>query len=879
MHWLTKIALKKRWLTLLIAALVTTGSILAVLNLKMELIPDIKLPMTTVFALCPDLSQDKVAKEVSGPIEDEVLGMEGVKHVTSTSAAFQDPETGEWMGISLVFAHFDYGTDMDKVNSAIEQKLNELPLPPGVQPQLTPLDLSMMPVVTFSLTGVEGVNSPELTEIIDTVLELEDVAGVERVEVAGAIKDRETGEWKLSGDVYIRTNGEDSLSISAFKKPDANTVDVANAVVDKAGEINGKLSAGGSPQLLTVFDQSEYIERGISDLTRSGLIGAALAIIVIFLLLMAWRASLITAISIPLSILIGFLIMYLAGITINLLTLSAMAIAVGRVIDDSIVLLEVIYRRRQQGESFKEAAINGAKEVATPITSATIATVAIFIPLMFVGGIVGELFLPFALTITFAMLASLVVALTVVPALSGFITVKRPKNPKKSHGEKEPWYQRAYTPVLKWSLKHRAATLGIVGALFFGSFALLPVIGTSFLPEMTENMVIAEIEMPVGTQLEETDAIAERVEGHVEELNGVKIYQTTVGVPQTLSGALALAEGAGPNTATIMVTLESDADMEGAAETLRSACAGDDDIPHGVLTIRTGQAMMEEMGPKALEVSFMGEGETYSDNPAIRDATDELGDKLEGMGSLENIGIEPEEYEGNPLFIRHYDGKLSVRLTATITEEDVGAVTRDVEDKIDSILSNPEYSGVDAEMGGVAEQMEESFSAMKIAIIVAIAIAYVVMVLFMRSFINPLIIMTSLPLAFIGAFLGLLITGRPLGISSMMGILMLVGIVLTNAIVLITLVEQLRKGGMSTYDALVEGGRIRLRPILMTALTTMLALFPLALGLEESTLLAAELGTVVIGGLFSATLLTLVVIPVIYSLVDGLRHRIRRRRA
>jgi HAE1 family hydrophobic/amphiphilic exporter-1 len=208
---------------------------------------------------------------------------------------------------------------------------------------------------------------------------------------------------------------------------------------------------------------------------------------------------------------------------------------------------------------------------------------------------------------------------------------------------------------------------------------------------------------------------------------------------------------------------------------------------------------------------------------------------------------------------------------ATITASDVGAVNREVQDRVDNLNLPP---GVDeVKMGGVAETMEESFHDMYIAIGVAIVIAYAVMVFFMRSFLNPLIIMVSLPLAFIGVFLSLLITGRPLGISSLMGILMLVGIVLTNAIVLIALVEQLRKEGMSTYDALIEGGRTRLRPILMTALTTMLALFPLALGLEESTLLAAELGTVVIGGLFTSTLLTLLVIPVIYSLVDGLRHR------
>jgi HAE1 family hydrophobic/amphiphilic exporter-1 len=213
---------------------------------------------------------------------------------------------------------------------------------------------------------------------------------------------------------------------------------------------------------------------------------------------------------------------------------------------------------------------------------------------------------------------------------------------------------------------------------------------------------------------------------------------------------------------------------------------------------------------------------------------------------------------------------LSATITGSITAKDVGAVDEAIQGKIDALSLPP---GVEIKMGGVAEEMEQTFSTMYIAIIAAIVISYIIMAAFMRSFLNPLIIMVSLPLATIGAFLGLLIAGRPMGVSALMGILMLVGIVLTNAIVLLALVEQLRKGGANTFDALVEGGCTRLRPILMTALTTMVALVPLALGLEAGVLMAAELATVVIGGLFSSTLLTLLVIPVIYSLVEDLRHR------
>ena len=242
--------------------------------------------------------------------------------------------------------------------------------------------------------------------------------------------------------------------------------------------------------------------------------------------------------------------------------------------------------------------------------------------------------------------------------------------------------------------------------------------------------------------------------------------------------------------------------------------------------------------------------------------------------SVKLSDIASVELGEQPVSIQRIDQKLAASITGSITKQDVGSVNRAVQQKIDQLELAP---GVEVKVGGTAEMMQESFSGMFIAIIMAMVLAYAVIVVTFRSFLNPIIIMTSLPLASIGALLGLLVTGHPIGVSALMGVLMLVGIVLTNAIVLISLVEQLRRKGINTYDALVEGGRTRLRPILMTAITTMVAMVPIAFGLGEGTLMAAELAIVVIGGLFSSTLLTLLVLPVIYSLVEGMRSRIRNR--
>jgi len=1001
--WLTKIALKKRWLTFLIVALVTGTSIWATVNMKMELIPDIEFPATSIIAVYPQAKATDVMNEVAIPIEGAIADIDGLQQLTSTCTE----------GSSFTFAFFDYGTDMDKVNDIIRERLDELDLPEevrnlpaqmpqlGANPQLYAIDINMMPVVMFGLSGdlpadqlneiatdefvpgleaIEGVYQVGMNAIsADKVLLSLDINkineyGISVSQVVGAlaisqyssldqIRDTvidmggltlgdisEIESGPAPGTAITRTNGNPSVGISIMKDAEANTVSVANAVMDEINDI--KASLGGDVEVVTIFDQSEFIEISISELLREALIGGGLAIIVVFLFLMAFRASLVTAISIPLSILVGFLLMSSFGFTINILTLSAMAIAVGRVIDDSIVVLEVIVRNLRRGQRFKEAALNGAREVAAPVTSATLATVVIFLPLAFVGGIVGEMFIPFALTITFALIASLFVALMVIPPLCNFkVSIKDRLKTRDS------WYQKLYVPMLKWSLAHRAITLVVATLLFLGSFALVPVIGTAFIPSMSEQEITVEVVMPPGTDLIATQEIAIRLEKALSENPEVRNYQTFAGSSGTLMGGFSAMMSGGTNSATITVILYSDADMEKEAEELRQAYA--DIVGEGVIVnVTTGDAMSAQMMGSGLDVSVRGDNFQN-----VASVSEKLISELAGVSGLADIeidissvepklditidqakllssglpqeqiaqigqdlflmnlggtiakanidgqtvdiflkGVTPEltsadmaseltigfpvsvkladiasvELSEQPVSIQRIDQKLAASITGAITEKDVGSVNRAVQQKIDQ-LELP--AGVEIKMGGTAEMMQESFSGMFIAIIAAALLAYFVVVVTFRSFITPIIIMMSLPLASIGALLGLFITGYPLGVSALMGVLMLVGIVLTNAIVLISLVERLKKNSMNTYDALMEGGKTRLRPILMTAITTMVAMLPIAFGLGEGTLMAAELAVVVIGGLFSSTLLTLLVIPVIYSLVEGLRSRLRSRKA
>jgi len=1009
LYLLTHLAIWKRWLTLLVAAAVTGAAIFFTLQLKMELIPDIELPATSVVNFYPGAPAEKVAEEVTAPVEAAISGVKQPDELMSTSS----------QNMSFVIALYDFGTDMDRVNTDIARSLQGLELPPGAQPpQLFPINMNLLPAVILNVSG--ELQPSELRQIALSKIapRLEEIEGVFSVEVEGGeeqaivtLDPDKLGEAGMSaaqvaaiiasrqytsleeiedtpllppvptppasvpgqppttprvgdiatvnlglapGTAISRTNGEPSVTIMVMKEPEANTVTVANAAIDEAYRAEEDL--GGSVQLFTILDQSEYIEDSINDLIREAVIGGVLAIVVIYLFLMAFRASLVTAISIPVSLFIGFMLMRFFGITINILTLSAMAIAVGRVVDDSIVVLETIFRRMRQGEGFREAAISGSREVATPITSATIATVAIFIPLGFTGGIVGELFRPFALTLTFALLASLAVALIVIPPLCRYlIRSSAAKGDEERPARRDTWYQRAYVPVLRWALTHRALTIVIAVVLTGGSLALIPFIGTSFIPSSGEAMVTVEVEMPPEANAEATSAKAAEVERVVEENLEPRVYSTSVGASASLMGAFTSVMGGAGNTATIMVSLGPDADVKEEAARLRQLLvpiAGEANI-----TVSSGtEEEASAMGFSSTSTTITVTGE---DAEAVTQTANSLEARLHGLAGLADIesdaanvvpqpqlqfdpasvvrsGLDPERlqqefamllmgatlsklslqngnsydvalapllptltspvqlmdlklglektvslgeiasvsFEAKPIYIRRVDEKRAVRITATITEKDVGAVNLDVQREIDAMSLPP---GVEVTMGGVAEQMSESFQQMGTAILIAIGISYLVMVITLRSLLNPFIIMFSLPLAAVGALLALFLTGRTLGISAMMGSLMLVGIVLTNAIVLITLVEQLRRSGYSSFDALVEGGRTRLRPILMTALTTMIALVPLALGFGQGVLIAAELATVVIGGLFTSTLLTLLVVPVVYSLFDSLRQRIAAR--
>lgn len=738
-----------------------------------------------------------------------------------------------------------------------------------------------------------------------------------------------------------RTNGQPSLALGVFKSQEANTVRVANEVESAVEELQDELPK--SVQAAVLFDQSELIEDSIDSLVREGLLGALFAVAIILIFLLSVRATIVTAVSIPLSMLAAIAVLNWQGVTLNVMTLGGLTIAVGRVVDDSIVVLENIYAHARRGQPLSRAALDGTREVATAIFSSTLTTVAVFLPLAFIGGIVQESFLPLALAVTFALFASLIVALTVVPALSlAFIPAMRLQ-------EGDNWLQRLYTPALRWSLGHRFLTLVAAGVVFAGSFAALPFINSSFLPSAGWDVVAGRVELPAGTPLSITAARAQEIEAAFADIDAIDRYQLIVGQTDVNNPGSFRGGIPGSNTIDVFLTYKDGANIDAEAARARRILAGFDDITANIrviepsfetdsveivvsgdsaetvattagditnrlreieslenidndvaesapeLLVRVDEDRAAQYGltpgQLALEVRRLLIGVPLGTLqigerpiPAVMRVGDGQGVDAESAGQLalalpgnpSVADVAQLELAEGPAAVTRVDQRQAATVSANIVGSDLANASSQVRAAVNQVKEPP---GVDVRIGGIFEQQEEAFSDLYLAMAIGVLVVYLVMVASLGSLANPLIILFSLPFVSIGSFLALLVTGRDLGLPALMGLLMLIGIVVTNAIVLITFVETLRGRGLSTREALIEGGRSRVRPIVMTALATIFALIPLALGLSRGIIIASELATVVIGGLFTSTLLTLVVIPVLYSLFDDLAHRLGARRA
>ena len=1012
MRFITAAAISRRTVTLLAVIMLLAGGVFAYNSLQVELFPEIEFPLVVVTTSYPSADPEAVVRDVTAPIERVIEGTEGLESVQSTS----------FEGNSLVLATFKFGTDMEGAQGAIQNHVNVLTFPAGVdEPEVGRFDPDQFPVIQFSvitddgtetaskyaetrilpeLSGVEGIQQVSVTGEVERQVRVSadpdrmQAKGIALSQIAAALSDNNValpaglvfgGGSTLpvkaihtlgsveeirdlvvtaspDGPVHLgevadvqltegtpasisRTNGKPAINVSVIKDPEANTIEVTEAVRSALDGL-GDLPPG--VEIVIVSDQGPEIQQQLDTLLREALFGFLFAVAVVFIfmltirptvvrgILSTLRPTLVIALSIPLSVFTGVLLMTWQDMTLNFMTLGGLAISVGRVVDDAIVVLENVYRHIQAGRERWRAALEATTEVGPAILASTLTTIVVFIPLGFIQGLVGAFFLPFALTVVFALAASLVVALTAVPVLGAYLL--RPGDLPEGAGEDdiafvhETWMQRTYTPLLRWALGHKTITIISAAVLTLASLALLTLIPISLFPSGGQRYVEVNLTLPPGTTADRTLAEVIQIEEDVKDI--AEIYTATVGAVDLGGGGIPGAF----NQASLLIALTPDA-PEDAAGFLREEL----DEPERALQItELGN------GPPVSGVEISIAGPDYSDISMVsRELVSSLGD-VEGIANLTsdvaeerqevavevdpaaaaNIGLSARQVAfqlsqflvgrvattitiegkatevvlsgrrdsiaspeaiGNliiagpigsapladlaeltvregPVTISRTDRRRSASITGDITSEDTQAVGVEIDQKI-AELNLP--AGVTVNSGGIFADIAEGFQAIFLSMAVGIVLMYLVMVGSLGSLRNPFIIITSLPLALIGVMVALAITGRTLGLPAMMGLLLLIGIVVTNAIVLIAFVEQLREKGMSVAEALVAGGRVRLRPILMTALTTSFALLPLAaFSGGEGGIISAELATVVIGGLISSTALTLIVVPVVYYIFN-----------
>ncbi|GAA3885251.1 efflux RND transporter permease subunit [Saccharothrix violaceirubra] len=1016
MSVLARLSLANRSLVGLLSLVVIGFGVLTLPSIKQQLFPSIELPAAAIVAPYPGAAPDLVDRQVAEPIQSAVRGIDGVEEVLTTSAESLatiqvmftygtdidaavnqlqqavnrlQPRLPEGVEPTVAQGSTD---DIPVVALAATSGDDDIATAARLRAEVVPgieeikgvreasvsgeREREVTVTVDYGKLGARGLDPQALTAALRGAGAAVPAGAVERgtqsltVQIGGpvtsvdALRDlvltSPNGPVKLREVATVesapaalavlnRTDGKPTLGVVVTMNADGNAVEISKAVRAKLDEW-GKAA---DSTLTVAFDQGPEVEKAISGLTTEGLLGLLFAVVVILLFLMSLRSTLVTAVSIPLSVVVALIALWTGDLSLNLLTLGALTIAVGRVVDDSIVVLENIKRHLGYGEEKQRAVLDGTREVAGAVTASTLTTVAVFLPIAFVDGIAGELFGPFSITVTVALLASLLVSLTIVPVLA-FWFLKRPvvsddpaaaAEAKRLAVEKERrgLLQRIYVPVLRFATRRRLVTVLIAVLIFIGTVGLAGQLKTDFIGDSGGTALQGTQTLPPGTGLKARDDAARKLEAVLADTDEIETYQVTVGSDTSMAAfgfggdgntrvqatvregtdleALgtrlsdkmkgvegagevkfgAGASGFGSDGIEVLVTADDEKSLREAADQVQKAVEGtpgvaevDNDLavsaPRVQVVVNEDAAaarglngqVIGQFAAQALRGSPVGElpiGEgsqrivlRTGTAPADVDALKALA--LPGGVTLGQVA-EVSVVDG-PVQVKRTDGERSTTVRAKVTGADLGAVTADLAKRLDA-LDLP--GGADQEIGGVSQDQADTFADLGLAMLAAIAIVFLIMVATFRSIVQPLILLVSIPFAATGALGLLLVTGTALGLPSLIGMLMLVGIVVTNAIVLIDLVNQYRAQGMGVTEAVIEGGRSRLRPILMTAAATIFALLPMALGVTgEGAFIGKPLALVVIGGLVSSTLLTLVLVPTLYTMVEGRKERRRARR-
>ncbi|NLW56418.1 MAG: efflux RND transporter permease subunit [Firmicutes bacterium] len=805
------------------------------------------------------------------------------------------------------------------------------------------------------------VQSGNLELIVRTTGEFERIEQIENLNIAssrgGLVKLKEVARVfptykERSG--YVLLNGQPAVGISIQKETDANTVDTAKRVVRELEKLKGELPS--TVKLDVVMNQADFIQHAIRELRNSALLGGFLAVAILYVFLRNISSTLIIGLSIPISIITTFVLMYFAKLELNMMTLGGLALGVGMMVDNAIVVLENIFRFRDEGNELEKAAVEGSTEVGMAITASTLTTIVVFLPVVFMGGMTAQFFKELALTVTISLLASLFVAQTLVPMLSSkFLYVRAKKAQQSEAGKKQVllgnqdrlgWYKK----WLAWALQHRKTVIFLSLFLFFFSFVMGFRLGAEFIPQMDQGLISIQIQMPKGTVLRETEQVVGRVESVLFALPEVSMVATTVGG----GGSMGISSSGTDKASLTILLVDKDKRARSAEQVAESIRSQIGIIPGAEIQVQAStmsfsggkpiniklkgpdfarlEAMASDLVTLIREVEGTREVETSLDEgrPELqvqidRERASALGLNAYTIASYLRTAIagstattykvDGEEYDvvvsleknekgipglsqlmiptpfgsqvplsevaelrvvEGPVTITREDQERVISISAALIGRDLKTATVEINRKLEEY---PLPSGYTLSFGGEVEEMYKAFQDLLLALLLAVIFVYMIMAAQFESLLQPLIIMFTVPLGFIGVVWALAIGKLPVSVPALVGLIMLAGIVVNNGIVLVDYTNILRKKGYQTEEALLLAGPTRFRPIMMTALTTILGLVPMAIGSGDGAELQAPMAVAVIGGLVLATVLTLIVVPVFYLSFDLISRKRKARRA
>ncbi|TXC91563.1 efflux RND transporter permease subunit [Metabacillus litoralis] len=756
-------------------------------------------------------------------------------------------------------------------------------------------------------------------------------------------------------NTITRANQEASLLVSVLQQSDANTAAVSDAFQEKLTEMLEE-ERYDSISADIIFDQGEYVDQAIGNMVNTLIVGGLLAMLILFVFLRSVKSPLIIGVAIPYSVIVTFVLMYFSNFTLNIMTLGGLALGIGMLVDNAIVVIENIYRHLSMGKNPKEAAYEGAKEMGPAIIASTLTTVAVFIPVVFISGIIGDLFKEFALTIAFSLFASLFVALTIVPMLASQLLRKPREN--KEEIRRESSFMKSLDQSIRWALRNRALVLILTLLLFLGSIYGISRVGSVFLPNTDEGFFTIDVELENGTALSETSKVVEALENELENEENIELYVSLIGSTQEESfrgtGSTNIAEiyvklkdldnrdvstfdfiddikksleqeansinkttelsfntqsstGSTPNTLTFNVKDTNEERLKESINKIDEALLELDDVEelsndlqetieeiqiiidrekalnNGLSPAQIGMVVNDvTRGTDAIQITNADNNEIYSVNVRYDDSVRENIDSLRKLlikkpdNSFVELGeVAAIEVGEGPVSIQRIDKQVAVQYDLRFNNStNLGEISNLVDEKIEELDLSDD---TEITFGGDRDLLESSLDDMLLAFVLAIIFIYIVMAAQFESFKYPLVIMFTVPLMIIGVGIALVLTNSPISLTVVIGIIVLAGIVVNNAIVIVDYINQKKAQGFKTHDALIEAVKVRFRPILMTALTTILGLVPLALGLGEGTEINRPMGITVIGGLISSTFLTLFVIPIVYSVFDKETRRMNKK--